>query len=93
MRQGLVFDSPEEQTAEVVVFGDASFAIEKSQTGTVVKFGGSTVAWRSQKQPQVAKSTADSKVTALASSVIVGEYVKALLESMLVPVKKFGFVR
>ena len=34
----------------------------------------------------MAKSTADSEVTALAGSVIVGEYVKALLESMLIPI-------
>ena len=57
---------------KVEAYGDASLAIKKSQSGTVVKFGESTVTWRSSKQPQVAKSTADSEVTALASTVILG---------------------
>ena len=67
-----MFEKTQEET-DVVVYGDASFAVKKSQTGTLVKYAGNTVAWRSQKQPQVAKSTADSEVTALASSVIIGE--------------------
>ena len=44
------------------------------------------MAWRSARQPQVAKSTADAEVTALASTVTLAENVRALVESMLIGV-------
>ena len=73
----------------VIAYGDASFAIKRSQTGTIIKIGDNTVCWRSSKQPQVAKSTADSEVTAMASTAILGDYVKTLRESLFIPTPYF----
>ena len=68
------------EVENVTAFGDASFAIKKSQMGTVVKLGDNIISWRSSKQPQVAKSTADNDVTAMASTAMLGELVKAFME-------------
>ena len=72
-----------------MLYGDASFAVKRSQTGTVVKVGENTICWRSSKQPQVAKSTADSEVTAMAATAILGDYVKSLRESLVIPTTTF----
>ena len=54
--------------ADFTAYCDASFEAHRSTTGSVVTYCGCVLAWRSAKQPQVAKSTADSEVTALAAT-------------------------
>ena len=44
------------EVGNVTAFGDASFAIKKSQTGTVVNIGENIISWRSPKQTQVTKA-------------------------------------
>ena len=73
--------------ADFTAYGDASFEAHRSTTGSVVTYCGCVLAWRSSKQPQVARSTADSEVTALAATVSMAENVRALLESMYIPVQ------
>ena len=73
--------------ADFTAYGDASFEAHRSTTGSVVTYCGCVLAWRSSKQPQVARSTADSEVTALAATVSLAENVRALLESMYIPVQ------
>ena len=60
--------------------------------GTLILLNGSALSWRSSKQPQIAKSTADSEITAAASSAILGQNIRALLESMLVNVGPFDLL-
>ena len=72
--------------ADFTAYCDASFEAHRSTTGGVVTYCGCVLAWRSAKQPQVAKSTADSEVTALAATASMAENARALLESMYIPV-------
>ena len=58
---------------------------EISQSGTVIKLGVNTVAWRSSKQPKSSLSTADSEVHACAATAIIADYVKELRESLCLP--------
>jgi hypothetical protein len=81
---GLNFEG---EGSDLTAYGDASFEATKSISGTCVFFGGHLLAWRSAKQPQVAKSTADAEVTALSATLGMAENVKALLCSMRVPVE------
>ena len=47
-------------------FGDASYEEGWAQTGVLIKYRGMTIAWKSTKQPQVPRSTAESECTAMA---------------------------
>ena len=67
---------------DFTVYSDANFEADRSMTGTIIMYGGSPLCWRSSRQAQVARSTADSELTAVASSYTMAENVKALLESM-----------
>ena len=76
--------------SNVVVYGDANYAAERSKTGLVIKVGDNTVALRSCKQAVVARSKTDSEVQAMAMTAILGEMVKALKESIMMPTENFG---
>ena len=60
-------------------------AFKRSQTGVVVKFGTNVVAWISMKQTEVSMNTAESEVQAVASTVVLADYIKALRESLCSP--------
>ena len=47
-------------------FGDASYEEGWAQTGVLIKYRGMLIAWKSTKQPQVPRSTAESECTAMA---------------------------
>ena len=47
-------------------FGDASYEEGWAQTGVLIKYRGMLVSWKSTKQPQVPRSTAESECTAMA---------------------------
>ena len=63
-------------------FGDANFHPARSTTGVLVKLFGNTVAWRSKRQNQVAKSTADSEVTAMATTAYDVDNMATVVESL-----------
>ena len=63
-------------------FGDASYEEGYGQTGVLIKFMGMTVCWKSCKQVQVPRSTAESEVTAMAYTAQYLEGLKALFETM-----------
>ena len=65
----------------MVAYTDANSSVKRSQTGVIVKLGDNVFAWRSMKQTEVAMSTAESEVQALASVEILADYVKTLRES------------
>ena len=67
---------------DFTAYTDANFEATRSMTGSLVTYGGSPLCWKSGRQAQVARSTADSELTALASTYSMAENVKALLESM-----------
>ena len=67
---------------DVIAYTDANFAVERSQTGAVVKFGTNIITWRSMKQTEVSHSTAESEVQAVATTEVLADYVKALRESI-----------
>ena len=69
----------------VIAFTDANFSVKRSQTGVVVKLGTNVVAWRSMKQSEVSMNTAESEVQAVASTVVLANYIKALRESLCLP--------
>ena len=41
-----------ENNGDLIAYTDANFGVERSQSGTVIKLGTNTVAWRSAKQPK-----------------------------------------
>ena len=47
-------------------FGDASYEEGWAKTGVLIKYRGMLVSWKSTKQPQVPRSTAESECTAMA---------------------------
>ena len=65
-------------------FGDASYEEGWGQTGVVVKYLGMLVAWKSTKQPQVPRSTAESECTAMAYAAQFLEGVQCLFIDMRV---------
>ena len=64
------------------VYADASFDPCRAQTGYVVYFAGMLIDWRSTKQPQVARSTGEAELTALATALLALEGAEALLVTM-----------
>ena len=65
-------------------FGDASYEEGWAQTGVLLKYRGMTITWKSVKQIQVPRSTAESEVTAMAFSAQYVEGLKALYEDIFV---------
>ena len=78
----MVFIRSANKEVTINVFADASFDTEMAQTGVNVYICDGLVEWRSVKQLQVPRSTAEAEVTSLHIGGIVLEGVKALLESM-----------
>ena len=64
------------------MYADASFEPEVSQSGLCIYLHNQLVDWRSMKQPQVARSTAEAEVSALALGAIVLEGYEQLLQSL-----------
>ena len=56
-------------------FGDASYEVGYAQTGGLIKHRGMLVLWKSSKQPQVPRSTAESECTAMARN---SQYLKGV---------------
>ena len=67
-------------------FGDASYETGYAQTGVLVKYRGMLIFWKSAKQPQVPRSTAESECTAMAHSSQYLEGIMCLFHSMRVTV-------
>ena len=65
-------------------FGDAPYEEGVSQTGVLMKYRGMTITWKSVKQIQVPRSTAESEVTAMTFSAQYVEGLKALYEDIFV---------
>ena len=63
-------------------FGDASYETGHAQTGVLVKHRGMLIVWKSSKQPQVPRSTAESECTAMAHSSQYVEGIACLFHSM-----------
>ena len=63
---------------ELSIFGDASLApgASRSRTGVVVKFGGYTIAYRTQRQSLTAYSAFEAEVEAAATAYQLGTQVK-----------------
>ena len=78
---GLVF-KPQGEAMKLEVYADASFEPEVSQTGVSTFLGGCLVDWRSCKQPQPARSTAEAEITALSMGCVMLEGAEAVLGSM-----------
>ena len=70
---------------EVIAYTDANHAINRSQSGAVIKLGDNVVTWRSMKQSEVSISSAESEVKALAMTSVLAEYVSTLRESLCLP--------
>ena len=62
--------------------GDASYEIGYAQTGVLIKCCGMLVMWKSSKQPQVPRSTAESECTAMAHASQCLEGAACLLHTM-----------
>ncbi|CAK0866540.1 unnamed protein product [Prorocentrum cordatum] len=71
---------------ELHVFAHANFEAEYSQTGVGVYLGECLIDWRSVKQAQVARSTAEAEITALAMGLVMLEGAEASLASIMVQV-------
>ena len=69
-------------------YGDASYEEGYAQTGVVVKLNGMLISWKSTKQTQVPRSTAESECTAMAYSSQFLEGITCLYHSMHVPLDK-----
>ena len=69
-------------------FGDASYEEGFAQTGVLTKLFGTTVCWKSTKQPQVPRSTADSECTAMAYAAQMLEGLACLFHSLGVEIGK-----
>ena len=74
-----------ENEGGIRAYTDANFGTKRSQTGSVVKLGDNTVAWRSSKQPASVLNVAESEVHACACTANLADYVKALRESICLP--------
>ena len=70
---------------DVIAYTDANFGVKRSQSGTVIKLGTNTVAWRSAKQAKTVLNTAESEVHACACTSNIADYVKELRESLCLP--------
>ncbi|CAK0822789.1 unnamed protein product, partial [Prorocentrum cordatum] len=82
-RHGLFFQAVrgDGNGLELRAFADASFETEYSQTGVAVYLGECLIDWRSVKQAQVARSTAEAEITALAMGLVMLEGAEASLAS------------
>ena len=70
---------------DLIAYTDANFSEARSQSGTVVRLGTNTVAWRSAKQAKSVLSTAESEAYACACTTNIADYVKELRESLCLP--------
>ena len=68
--------------------GDASYEVGFAQTGVLIKLNGNTIGWKSTKQVQVPRSTAEREVTAMAYASQMLEGVACLYHTMGVPIEK-----
>ena len=78
---GLRFEACENHN-ELIAYTDANFGANRSQSGTVIKLGSNTIAWRSAKQAKCVSNTAESEVYACACTTNIADYVKELRESL-----------
>ena len=69
-------------------FGDASYEEGWAQMGVLVKYRGMLVSWKSTKQPQVPRSTAEAECTAMAYAAQHLEGIEALFIDLKLPVGK-----
>ena len=76
---------PCENHGDMIAFTDANFGVTRSQSGTVVKLGENTVAWRSARQCKSVTSTAESEVYACACTTNIADHIKELRESFCLP--------
>ena len=76
---------PCENHEDMIAFTDANFSVGRSQSGTVIKLGENTVAWRSAKQCKSVLNTAESEVYACACTANIADYIKELRESVCLP--------
>ena len=74
--------------AFLLLYADASFEPFYSQTGIVVYWRSCCVDWRSLKQAQVPRSTAESEITSLATGGLVLEGVESQLNGMHIDVEQ-----
>ena len=70
---------------DLIAYTDANFGVTRSQSGTVIKMGSNTVAWRSAKQAKSVLNTAESEVYACACTSNIADYIKELRESLCLP--------
>ena len=70
---------------DIIAYTDANFSPRRSQSGSLIKLGVNTVAWRSTKQVKTVLSTAESEVHACACTTNIADYVKELRESLCLP--------
>ena len=69
-------------------YGDASYEEGWAQTGVLIKHKGMTISWKSTKQVQVPRSTAEREITALAYTAQFLEGIEALYHSMRAPLQR-----
>ena len=69
-------------------FGDASYEEGWAQTGVLIKYRGMLVSWKSTKQPQVPRSTAEAECTAMAYAAQYLEGIEALMIDLKLPLGK-----
>ena len=74
-------------------YGDASYEAGWAQTGAVTKYRGMFVSWKSTRQVQVPRSTAEAEITAMAYASHHLEGINALYDSMHVRVGGGGGAR
>ena len=74
-----------DNSSDIIAYTDANFSAMRSQSGSVIKLGTNTIAWRSAKQVKTVLSTAESEVHACAHTTVIAEYVKELRESLCLP--------
>ena len=74
-----------EDHGDMIAYTDANFGVKRSQSGTVIKLGSNTVAWRSAKQPKSVLNVAESEVHACACTSNIADYIKELRESLCLP--------
>ena len=70
-----------------MTFADASFEVDFAQSGMMTLIEGNVVDWASSKQAQVARSTAEAEVTALATGNLRQEALQVVMESMAIQTK------
>ena len=71
----------------IVTYADASFEVDFAQSGMMTLIEGNVVDWASSKQAQVARSTAEAEVTALATGNLRQEALQVVMESMAIQTK------